>query len=162
MSLDEDAPRTRLAAAVARVAHARVTLANKRAGRINLESFALPQKYRNKLSKFFRKVTKVCIEAGLKAVPCNGALLGLARTAKRGWNEGTCHLLPHDDDVDCFYEGSMTEWKTVNWGAHGIRFTDLKLDLSARAGKSERFLPGCRATTPPQNWHLPSAPACRF
>lgn len=108
--------------------------AARREGRLVLSMFALPKQLRVTLSDFFRRVIRALISCNRKAVPCNGALLGMRRTVQEAWCEPTCQLIPHDDDVDCFYTGAFAKWQAVDWHSFGCVFTDLRADASCKAG----------------------------
>ena len=71
----------------------------------------------------------------LKAFPCNGALLGMCRTIRTAWDEPTCQLVPHDDDVDCLYSGPFEAWQGADWRRINCVFTDRRADTSVRAGE---------------------------
>jgi hypothetical protein len=91
-----------------------------------LGTYALPTALRVRLSDFFRRVMKALIASGVKAVPCYGALLGMMRSTQRAWDEPSCQLIPHDDDVDLFYKGTVRTWQAIDWRRFGLVFRDLR------------------------------------
>jgi hypothetical protein len=100
-----------------------------------LSAFALPVKFREKLSKLFRRVAGVACLHDLKMVPFEGALLGMRRSVSLSWTDTACELLKHDDDVDCLYDGPMKAWDRIDWKAYGLVFVDLRADKTTPSGE---------------------------